>query len=192
MNDTTARRRLALAATALAAVLVTAGCGPATGPEQSTSPTPSPTENACGDARPVEALQTAIDKAAAPEEGWSVESSDITEFNACSSLSWVVLKTESGSASAPEQVAFFHFGVYDSTAYDEYFAFPTSVERIDDATVTVTWTYPEAIDRNGEKRTESMSTYTWSDVTFSIDREGELPPYADGDEWNNNGPAPSN
>ena len=173
---------------ALAAVLVTAGCGPASTPGESTSPSVS--VDAC-DSDPTAALQDAIDEVDGPESGWSAEASDISGYDACRVLSWMVLKTDA-TEQGPEQVAFFYLGSFSGTAYDEYFSYPTSVEMIDETTVTVTWTYPEAVDRNGEKRTESMSTYTWSDQTFSVEREGELPPYAEGDDWNNNGPAPSN
>lgn len=133
-------------------------------------------------------LQTTIEQFDDAE--WDASLSDISGFDACAALSWITLKGESSGGSI-EHVVFFNEGEYVGEAYEEYFTYPTEVQEIADGAVSVTWTFPEQIDRNGDPQTKAASTYTWNADAATVDREGQLPPYA-GDDWNTVGPAPDN
>lgn len=189
MNENMTLRRFALGAMALSATLLVAGCGPSEGPQPTDSPSDTQTTtDDCATLTGDAAVQNAIDEF--DDQEWSAELSDASDFDACATLSWVTLKAESEQGTL-EQIVFFNEGEAVGQAYEEPFAFTTDVTALGDDAATVTWTFPEQIDRNGDPQTKAASTYTWNANTGSVDRDGQLPPYA-GDDWNTIDPVPDN
>ena len=149
-------------------------------------PLPSPTET-CEGISAEEALETALAEMPPPfheehmqDVTWTAEHADLDGYRECAELSYLLVTIEGGTASSPVQVAFFHGDEFIGTATEPAMGFWPEVEQADDMSVSVTWRYPEAGDTNADPSGEATAVFSWNDETQILEREGELPPAADG------------
>lgn len=116
----------------------------------------------------------------APPAGmnWSPGEADLSTYDRCAPLSWVTLPIYGATASSPYQIMLFHHGEYVGTASSESYGFEPAVERIDDATIQVTYTWPKDGESNADASGRSVSTFAWDDASGSVTHSGEWPPSA--------------
>lgn len=103
--------------------------------------------------------------------------SDASGYDACATLSWIVLRPEPCCTRfSVTPVLFFHRGDYVPSATITSFAIDPSAAAIreSDDSVTLTFMWPGA-DSAGPANT-AASTYTWDADTAGVHRSGELPP----------------
>lgn len=151
----------------------------AAAPTPTTTPTPTPTPT-CGPASGAEAAASGIAALPSPAglEGtkWDAANADYSGYDACAALSWSVVSPEMATAGSPYAILLFHQGRYLGTATSEQYAFEPAVERLSDASITVTYTYAKANEANADASGRTTATYIWNDGTERVDMTGEVPP----------------
>lgn len=148
-------------------------------PSPTSTPTPTPTPT-CGPATGSAAAAAGIAALPSPagleDTKWDAANADYTGYDACAALSWSVVAPEFGTAGSPYAILLFHQGRYLGTATAEQYAFEPTVERLSDASITVTYSYAKAGEPNAEPSGRTTATYTWNDGTERVDMTGEVPP----------------
>ncbi|WP_366180480.1 LppP/LprE family lipoprotein [Actinomyces timonensis] len=126
------------------------------------------------------AVAGSLDEVTAPPAGmsWSPGEADLSTYDRCAPLSWVTLPIYGATASSPYQIMLFHHGEYVGTASSESYGFKPAVERIDDATIQATYTWPKDGESDAEASGRSVSTFTWDNGSGSVTHGGEWPPSA--------------
>ncbi|QKD80313.1 LppP/LprE family lipoprotein [Actinomyces marmotae] len=163
------------------------GTAPASGGAASTAnaseagaqPPQAPTEQ-CAAMGGATAVAGSLDEVPAPPAGmnWSPGEADLSTYDRCAPLSWVTLPVHGATASSPYQIMLFHHGEYVGTASLKSYGFKPAVERIDDATIQATYTWPKDGESNAGASGRSVSTFTWDDASGSVTHSGEWPPSA--------------
>lgn len=185
---------LSLIAAAAGSVLLLTGCSDSTGGDAGTdTPTDAQTtsendegtssSDQCSDLTGEEALEQnsdSIDPAwddlsDSDERNWDFDAADVSTFDECAALSWIVVPTQAPGEGAPYAIMLFNHGEFVETATPSaYLNEPDVVREADDAVkVTYTWSVGE-----GETYSEipAESTFTWNADTQNVEREGQLPP----------------
>ena len=111
-----------------------------------------------------------------PEWAWDLEGADTSTYDECADLSWIVLAIERGTASSPYQIMLFHHGKYIGTTAQEPIGFAPRVERLDDGTIQVTYTWPYEDEGTVNASGESVSYFTWDEEADDVVHSGEWPP----------------
>lgn len=190
--------RLRLAFIALASVFLLSGCAgasPATtaaesSPPASTAapttsatatPTPSPTPTpTCANLTGEEALLKWVDEVprypAFPDVPWDTDYAGISGYDPCAELSWITLTLEGATVSTPCQIMLFHRGDYLGTATKEAYGFWPDVERLDDATIQVTYIWPKKGEGNADASGRTVATFTWDPDAGHVVMDGDVPP----------------
>ncbi|WP_159718672.1 LppP/LprE family lipoprotein [Actinomyces marmotae] len=152
---------------------------PAQASDTGAQPSQAPTEQ-CAAMGGATAVAGSLDEVPAPPAGmnWSPGEADLSTYDRCAPLSWVTLPVHGATASSPYQIMLFHHGEYVGTASLESYGFKPAVERIDDATIQATYTWPKDGESNAGASGRSVSTFTWDDASDSVTHSGEWPPSA--------------
>lgn len=108
---------------------------------------------------------------------WYLDGADTSTYNECAALSWVVLELEGGTTFSPYQIMLFHNGQYIGVTSSEAIGFWPYVVRLDDATIEVTYTWPQDGESNIEASGRSISVFTWDTSSEQVIHSGEWPPY---------------
>lgn len=108
---------------------------------------------------------------------WDEERADTSTYDECAALSWIVLELEGGTASSPYQIMLFHNGRYIGVTSNQAIGFWPYVVRLDDATVEVTYTWPQDWESHAEASGRSVSVFTWDAASEQVIHSGEWPPY---------------
>lgn len=151
------------------------------------SPAAEPSRPACSDLTGQEALLAAIDEVqpAFPADSplhdhpWDTDHADTDHYDPCAALSWIVITVEGATVSSPAQILLFHRGEYLGTTTWQAYGFWPAVERLDDATIRVTYRWPLEGEGNAEPSGRAESTFTWDADEQRVIHAGELPP----DRW---------
>ena len=116
-----------------------------------------------------------------PYNGWAWDTTeaDVSTYDSCASLSWIVLPIEGGTASSPYQIMLFHYGEYIGVTSDQMIGFFPEVERLDDETIQVTYKWPRDGESTAGASGRSVSVFTWDAITRAVVHSGEWPPTID-------------
>lgn len=170
------------------APITSAPASPPPSTSRSTPPTtaqPSTTEatgdEECADLTGTEAAQTWGPEVPTFEPGdprwdWNLDTAMIEGYDPCADLSSIILPIDGGTVSSPYAVMFFHDGEYIGTATAEPLGFLPQIERVDDATLTTTYTYALDGESNAAASGRAVSTFQWDDASESVQHTGEFPP----------------
>lgn len=182
-----------------AAIVLLAGCAaPGAGPDGgSTAPTAAPAtsteeasadgsegatdpEPACSGLTPQEAYEGSVDEVPPPfddmDTEWFAPDIGLELFDDCAALSPIVITIDGGTASSPSQIMLFHHGEYVGTATETAYGFWPEAVQLDEATVEVTYRYPQGDDTNADPSGRAVATFAWNAETEQVDMTGELPP----------------
>lgn len=101
--------------------------------------------------------------------------SDVSGYDECGELSWIVLKPEPCCTRfSVTPVLFFHQGELVQEATVNGYALGANIERISDAEASVTFMWPGE-DFAGAPST-AVSVYRWDEASGNVARSGDLPP----------------
>lgn len=151
----------------------------ATEASEEATPTPSPTPE-CSDKSGAEALGTWVSQVPTYyEQAWDTTEADVSTYDSCASLSWIVLPIEGGTASSPYQIMLFHHGEYIGVTSDQMIGFFPEVARLDDETIQVTYKWPRDGESTAGASGRSVSVFTWDEITRAVVHSGEWPPTID-------------
>lgn len=188
MSGKTGARMCAAVLAAIAAVTVTA-CG--SGGQDSASAEPraeqaviaeddSPVsgvgdEPECADLTGQEALDRWVDEVPTIETAtWSRTQATVEDYDPCLPLSWIVIFTEAGHPSSPDQVMLFHRGEFVGPALDQPTAYWPTVERIDDETIEATWSWVRPGETVAGRTGHSTARFHWDEDQGRVIAEGDL------------------
>lgn len=109
--------------------------------------------------------------------GWQWNTATVVTdgFDDCAALSWVVLPIEMPSNSSPYQTMLFHHGEFVGTATEKAYGFSPRVERRDDATIAVTYTYMKDGEATAFASGRTTATFTWDDAQNAVVMSGQTP-----------------
>lgn len=151
----------------------------ATEASEEATPTPSPTPE-CSDKSGADALGTWVSEVPTYNGwAWDTTEADVSTYDSCVSLSWIVLPIEGGTASSPYQIMLFHHGEYIGVTSDQMIGFFPEVERLDDETIQVTYKWPRDGESTAGASGRSVSVFTWDAITRAVVHSGEWPPTID-------------
>ncbi|MGC0362931.1 hypothetical protein ABH922_000915 [Rhodococcus sp. 27YEA15] len=126
---------------------------------------PEPAVDPCGTASANTAIANAVNRLPPNTAGGAGGAEWIfageTNFDPCADLSYAVAETARGTGSSPQQVMFFHRGVYLGTATRCAFGF-TSVVGSSDDSVTVQYRWPRGTESNAEASGRATATFGWN------------------------------
>lgn len=130
-------------------------------------------------------MASAVDEMALPlpdrtDVGWAVELAETDDYDPCAALSWAVVTARGATVSSPSAVVLFHYGEFVGTATEQSFGWAPMVERVDDATIEVTFRWAGPGESNAEASQTATSTLTWDDEAGAVVRTGDVPDYSDG------------
>lgn len=154
-------------------------------PTLGSSPSPSTVANTTQavDSCSTEDRDDAVNAAAARvadsfSDVWRAGSAD---WDSCAALSWAVAwPAAGGTVSTPAHVLLFHHGEYLGTATAESIGFTPMVERIDDESISVRYTYMQPGDQgHAEASGRTTVQLRWDETSGSVRMSGELPPDVD-------------
>lgn len=153
---------------------------------QSSTSQPSETtaEPACGTALPASEFEALTRKmppardSSGTEMGWDwdAKSADTATYDPCAALSWVTYPIEGATGSSPFIIALFHEGKYIGVATRVAFGFFPKVQRLNDSTLKVTYTYNKGLESNAGASGRAVSTFTWDDSAAKVLHQGSFPP----------------
>ena len=178
--------RLSTRTTAVAAGALLLAGGIA-GPAAASAPAPESAPQAASDGCPNDSPDYAL-RAAAPllpppfgpdvpdDRGWAIDYADTSTYDGCADLSWISVWAAGGTTSSPEAIMLFSNGRYLGTASATHFGFEPKVERVDDATLKVTYRYPLEGDANAVPRGTAVSTFHYDAASGRVVHSGEFPP----------------
>ena len=155
--------------------------GPSTRGFQNTMPTDDPTaaEATCGEMTAEQALAEHLPEVPQLRKGeqwaWSAETADTAGYRPCAALSWITVGVEGATATSPHQIMLFHQGEFLGPATTEAYGYAPRVERIDDATLQVT--YLGSGKHNAETQEDAVSVFKYNPLSGGADRAGDLPRY---------------
>ena len=141
------------------------------------SSTPSqPTATVCGTSAGMDAVRQNLHQL--PDQGWPWDAqwADVSGFDPCAALSWAVVPIEGGTASSPYHIMLFHQGEYLGTATARAYGFSPKVNRTDDATLAVTYTYELPGDSVALASGRAYATFRWDEGQQRVIMTGDVPP----------------
>lgn len=107
------------------------------------------------------------------DEEWANVEADM---DACAQLSYAVVTIEGGTGSSPYQIMLFNGTKYVGTATEKAYAFAPEIERVDDDTIDVEYSYLEDGDANASPSGTAEASFSWDWETDELLFSGELPP----------------
>ncbi|KAA9393745.1 LppP/LprE family lipoprotein [Kocuria coralli] len=153
-------------------------------PTQTEAPPTEPADEGCADLTGEEAVQMWGPEVPPYDAGfdqweWDLDYAVTDGYDPCADLSSIILPIQGSTASSPHAVMFFHHGDYVGTATAEALGFYPDVQRVDDATLTITYHYPLDGESNAGASGRAVSTFHWDDASQSVQHSGEFPPYVE-------------
>lgn len=153
---------------------------PEAAPPVEPSAVPTPEVPACSGLTQAEAVNASIDSIAPypnlESHVWVAATPDDLTYDECADLSYVVVTLYGGTVSTPCHVMLFNQGRYLGTATADAQGYYPRVERLDDASIQVTYTYNLPGESNAAASGRSTATFTWDEATQSVIMEGDVPP----------------
>lgn len=107
---------------------------------------------------------------------WDTNYASTDGYDPCQPLSWIVLPIEGGTSSSPYQIMLFHQGQYLGTATSEAYGFSPDVQRLDDASIQVTWRWPQEGESNAAASGRTTAQFRWDDARDKVVMTGDVPP----------------
>ncbi len=107
---------------------------------------------------------------------WDADYADTDTYDPCAALSWVTYPIEGATGSSPFIIALFHEGKYIGVATRVTFGFFPKVQRINDSTLKVTYTYNRGAESNADASGRAVSTYSWDSGAGKVVHKGNFPP----------------
>ena len=146
-------------------------------PTESRPTSPSPTTGSTNATTSAAAAREAITKVprGLPDRAWVVVPED-NHFDAAAPLSYIVLRTDGGTASSPSQIALFHRGDYLGTATREAYGFHPQVTRTAPGALSVRYLYIVGDECTACASGRATAQFTWDDAAGKVRMTGELPP----------------
>lgn len=182
------------------------------GGDETASATPL---SACENADATESVHKAIVDLPVPRHAngeslnttWNADSADLTNFDACSKLSWVILPTDPSMDTIWYTVLLFHYDESVGTAAALPHPSAPDVRRVSGSAIDVTWSWAakqksapqsdaaelgsddatapgsdgtaanDAAAAPGPQNT-ATSRFTWDPAIGNVMREGDLPPFS--------------
>lgn len=113
----------------------------------------------------------------AGQEIWDLSGqfSDVSNYDECAELSWIILRPEPCCTRfAVTPVLFFHKGQLVKASVEARFAVEGELKRISKTAVQVTYIWPGS-DFAGPTN-KATSSYVWDESAATVTRKGKLPP----------------
>lgn len=131
----------------------------------------------CATGTPVEVLNAYVAANPVSTQGyeWGPSWAE-NHWDPCADLSWITLPIDRGTTSSPYRIALFHDGEPIGRATFEDYGFHPTVERLDDTTIRVTYTYALEGEATAAASGRAVSTFTWNDDQDKVVHSGEVPP----------------
>ncbi|WKD60123.1 hypothetical protein CCICO_00300 [Corynebacterium ciconiae DSM 44920] len=125
-----------------------------------------------------QALQESISQVRPWEGGvpWSSDYPQTGMFDDCAALSAIVITIEGATGSSPFHILLYHYGEYLGTATYEPYGFSPTVDRVDDATLSVIYHWPRPGEGTANRTGESHAEFHWDEEAQKVIMSGELPP----------------
>lgn len=130
----------------------------------------------CGNGSGMEAVRANLDQLPDEQWPWDAQWADISGYDPCAALSWVVVPIEGGTASSPYHIMLFHQGEYLGTATAKAYGFSPKVDRTDDASLAVTYTYQLPGDSVALASGRAYATFRWDEGQQRVIMTGDVPP----------------
>lgn len=124
-----------------------------------------------------EKLPPPFDDPAMSDNYWEPAEADVSGYDPCASLAWIIMPIRGGTGSSPYAIALYHLGEYLGTATAKSYGFLPTVVRVDDATISVTYHWPQGNESNAEASGTSVASFHYDGATESVQMSGEVPPY---------------
>ena len=109
--------------------------------------------------------------------GWDVDAALIgaaDTFDACTPLSWALLREVGATEASPTHLVMFHYGEFIGTDSPHGVAFEPEVTRVSKYALRADYRWQRPNDPAAAGK--ATSTFTWDPTSRSILREGDLPP----------------
>lgn len=130
----------------------------------------------CGNGSGMEAVRANLDQLPDEQWPWDAQWADISGYDPCAALSWAVVPIEGGTASSPYHIMLFHQGEYLGTATAKAYGFSPKVDRTDDASLAVTYTYQLPGDSVALASGRAYATFRWDEGQQRVIMTGDVPP----------------
>ena len=92
---------------------------------------------------------------------WDPEYADLSGYDPCADLSWIIVPIDGGTASSPYQVALFHQGRFVQAATEKSYGFFPRVRRMTGDTIEVVFVWPRPDEPNAAPTGETPMTFHW-------------------------------
>lgn len=150
-------------------------------PSSTATPTPTPTPTpTCSSLTEEEAFQQSVADVPLPsflpDRAWVPAIADEAGYDPCAALSWITVVIDGATVSSPNHIMLFHEGEYLGTATKIAYGFTPRVERVDDATIRVTYRYLMPGEANAQASGQAVATFTWDAASQSVTMQGDVPP----------------
>ncbi|MFC6317438.1 LppP/LprE family lipoprotein [Corynebacterium gerontici] len=140
-----------------------------------TTATESPDD--CSANVPMESLeQHAEELPKLNNQAWPLELARVDQENPCATLSYIAIPLGRGTVSTPMQVALFHNGQFLGPATEHIYSFAPEINRINDATIAVTYRFREEGESNAEASGYTTVVFEWDEDSQKVRSTGEFPP----------------
>lgn len=149
-------------------------------PIEARMPTQAPGAAACGGLNNREALFEGVQElrqvSYLSSYTWDTTSADTSGYDPCAALSWITVTIQGGTVSSPCQIMLFNRGQYLGTTTREAYGFWPRVERIDDFSIQVTYTWPRPGESNAAASGRTIATFRWDPNLGHVVMGGDVPP----------------
>ncbi|MCI9889946.1 LppP/LprE family lipoprotein [Micrococcales bacterium 31B] len=98
----------------------------------------------------------------------------LATYDPCAALSYIVLHTKGGTASSPQQLAVFHYGVYQGPATQDPYGYFITVDRVSETQLKMTRHW--YVGATAGEHHEATALITWDDATNAAYIYGDYPP----------------
>lgn len=153
-------------------------------PVPAEAPSPTPESAPCSTLSGLQAAQKSVGEVLPFEPGnayaWQAQDADVSSYDHCAPLSWIVLPIAGPTGSSPYQIMLFNRGEFVQTATEQAYGFHPRVRRLSENKISVTYTWSRDSEGTADASGHSTSIFGWDDASAQVTRTGELPPGTDG------------
>lgn len=162
--------------TLFAVALLLAGCAQSPDPAPD-SPSGSAVADTCSSMNAAEALATWAPTVPEGWDGpWDVDAVDLSTYDDCAALSWLVLPSSLGETYALHHILVFHHGEFVGTATEHPWMYYPHVELdVDGEALLVTYRWEGETTDDSVYMRSAESSFTWNANAERLERAGDLP-----------------
>lgn len=107
---------------------------------------------------------------------WVLLEHELSNYDPCADLSWVVLGIPGPTGSSPYQIMLFHRGEFLGTTFKNARGFYPTVTRLSGSAIRVQYRYRVGNEGTANASGVAISTFTWSASAQRVIHAGQIPP----------------